>query len=182
MAAAGPFKPPTLVASLLVFVFAGPFIAGFVGLAGLEMMRDESKPMTSDRSLSFLGVLTFGLGWFRLVLTQPHLWFLTIVPTALGAVLFWAISNRWFSIRPRSSRVRAAFAGALMGGLSSIVAWIAAISMPLKFDLEASVGSLIFFGGVVIPTGIVLGLLIGFSLRRQRPNSALVSDAKLPPI
>jgi hypothetical protein len=175
-------RPPSLLVSILAFVLVGPFIAGCVGIAVLAMLGGPTTT-ESGESTSLLRALSFGYGWFRSLFTHAKgWWYFTIVPTGLAAVIFWALSKPWSHRNPTESRLRATVVGGLKGGLAALIAWVASMSILFKFDMAAAFGSLIFAGAMVIPTGVLLGVIIGFSLRRERPNSALLTDTYTSPL
>jgi len=176
MSGAEAIKRPSLLLSIVAFLLAGPFIAGLVVVFFVAVIGDPNRP-----GFSLLRAAGFALGWFRSVFTEPAGWFLTSIPTVLAALLFWVMSRPWSSRRRASSRTLAMLTGAVKGGASATLAWVASISIPFKYDVVAATESLLFVGAIVIPTGAILGLFLNSLLPRERPNSAVYTDARNEP-
>ena len=170
-------RTPSLLSTVLTFVLAGPFIAGLVGMVVLAMLGGD--PTVKDGgSFSVLKVVSFGVGWFRSVITQPAGWFLTVIPTVLAAIFFWVLSRPKVPPRGGPNRLVAGAVGGIKGGVAAILAWVLSLGIWFEFDFIAALGSLIFFGAMVVPTGVILGVLIGCWFSGQRPNSTPHADAR----
>jgi hypothetical protein len=170
-------RTPSLLSTVLTFVLAGPFVAGLVGMAVLAMLGGD--PTAKDGgSFSLLKVVSFGVGWFRSVITQPAGWFLTVIPTVLAATLFWALSRPKVPPRGGPNRVVAGAVGAIKGGVAATLAWVLSLGVRFEFDFFAALGSLLFVGAMVVPTGVILGMLIGSWFSGQPPNSTPHADAR----
>src|SRR5688500_6600098 len=92
-------RPPSLLGSVATFVLAGPFVAGLVGVIVLATLGGDPTARVDGEPSAPLKVLSFGVRWFRSVFTQPTGWFLTLGPTVLAAVLFWALSRPQVPLR-----------------------------------------------------------------------------------
>jgi len=177
---------PSLAGTVLTFVLAGPFIAGFVGVAVLESLGDDASSTAHSGPNPVSKALSFGLGWwlsiFRGSFFGPRGLFFTIIPTVLAAVIYWALTRLELSSRPLSNRLVVIALGGVTGVVAAFLGWVGAMTIEFKFDLVTALGSLLFSGAMVLPTGAILGLLIGSWSSGERPNSTVERDGKLPPI
>jgi hypothetical protein len=170
-------RTPSLLSAVLAFIFAGPFIAGLMGMLVLALLGGD--PTAKDGgSFSLAKVVNFGMGWFRSVITEPAGWFLTVIPTVLAAIFFWALSRA--KVRPRGgpNRLVAGVVGGIKGGVAATLAWVLSLGIRFQFDFVAALGSLLFVGPMVVATGVILGMLMGGWFSGRRPDSTPHADAR----
>jgi hypothetical protein len=110
---------------------------------------------------------------------MPSAWFVTLLPTILAAVAFWAsfkfVAKRWPSLmRSRHRFVRTA---ALLGVVSSILGWEVSIVWWSAARGQVIFGTSLFASIIIAPTGFVLGALLGWWYFRMRPNTTQQADA-----
>lgn len=168
---------PTLTNTVLIFLLMGPFVAGLVVGAG-NVILGLSTP---GESSYLIRAFQFGLGWWfaSLVKYSPWSWFFTILPTSLAAIAFWALTKRKLSRTPnpvtRGSLIMHAFG---RGALAAIIGWALSMSVLFKLDLRVVLGMFLFAGAMVVPTGAILGLLMGWWYSREIPNCTVDTDAR----
>jgi hypothetical protein len=169
-------RVPTAVGTLATFLLAGPFIAGLVITTFVALFASDSSSHGGATPVSPLAALMFGLGWLRSIFIGPIGWFFTIIPTALAAVIYWALTKLSLSSRPFSTRAAVIALGCVTGVVAAILGWGTSILVLFKFDLRVALGSFIFVWAIVLPTGALLGLAIGAWSSGERPNSTVERD------
>ena len=99
--------------------------------------------------------------------------FFTIIPTVLAAAIYWALTKLELSSPPLSNRLVVIVLDGVTGVLAAFLGWVGAMTVNFKFDLLAALDSLLFAGAMGLPTGAILGLLIGCWSSSERPNSTV---------
>ena len=161
---------PNLVRTLVTYVLLGPFRANFIH---------------SAMSGRFEGFLWMGLIWFASIFV-PSMWLLTYVPTLLAAAMLWAslrlLVRYWPSIATTQAMLVVVSTG--LGAVTATVAWVLCMGMFFLVSTShtlhtgtteipvAAVGSLLFVGIPIAPTGALLGALVGAWPLRGRRRSA----------
>jgi hypothetical protein len=174
-------RVPTAVGTLATFLLAGPFIAGLVITTFVALFAGDLSAHGGATSASPLAALKLGLGWFRSIFIGPIGWFFTIIPTALAAVIYWALTKLSLSSRPFSTRAAVIALGCVTGIVAAILGWGTSILVLFKFDLMVALGSFIFVWAMVLPTGALLGLAIGAWSSGERPNSTVERTGRKGP-
>jgi hypothetical protein len=153
-------RAPNVLVSILGFVVLGPIALGVVVAVG------------SGQLDSILIILA---GWWGLgVAAGPIGWLVTLIPTILGAVLYWLVLNSVLRLFPRSgvNRVSLGLTSAAAGGLVAVAAW-ALLKLVLTGATRGPFPTIF-----LLPTGILVGLILGWLAKVERPNSTPHTDAR----
>jgi hypothetical protein len=150
-------------------MLAGPFVLGLVTAATLNTITPDPIPFFSAAAIA-------PIFWFS-SLFELRLWVATVIPTFLAAAIFWLLLGQFVRHLPNRHKKRAVFsvAGLLIGGIAALMVWEILSVFQTASLLEASSVAGVTLS--VMPTGAILGAILGALVRGTHPNNTIERDA-----
>jgi hypothetical protein len=169
------WKMPHFATIVAVFMIVGPVLMGPVIFGMTHVVTWDPIDWHEEGGPVFLA----WIGWWLWILIDPrYFWSITIGPTVLGSILFWALLHLiarkpiW-DISHRSHLLMACGSiGALVSPIALVICSL--FGQGFNSSWNSAVGASLF----ATPIGLLLGVLVGAMTTAQRPNNTVEGDAQ----